>query len=95
MQNRFQYDQIYIIFSGIVINCKAFHFCYRTFNSNYTESIKNKEIKGSLTLTISENPNTMDTVSETKNVVVGQSLYLFLRGPGKKKDIGSLCSGLI
>ncbi|CAC5370276.1 unnamed protein product [Mytilus coruscus] len=62
-----------------IMNATA-SFSNITYNGRYTDNVKEIAIEGSLTLKISGNP---DTVTEIKDVRVGQSLYLLLSGPAK------------
>lgn len=55
-------------------------FSQITYNGKFTENIKNVSLEGTLTLRISE---TLETVNKIQNVVVGQHLYLFLKGPAQ------------
>lgn len=54
-----------------------------TNKGNYTENVKNISLEGKLTLRISETPETPEIVNKIQNVVVGQHLYLFLKGPAQ------------
>ncbi|VDI69245.1 Hypothetical predicted protein [Mytilus galloprovincialis] len=74
-----------------VMNATA-SFSNITYYGNYTDTVKNIVIDGSLTLKISGNPDNHDNTDNIKDVEVGQSLYLFLSGPAEHKISPKECT---